>query len=456
MDSHDISKTGTTDTTHPVNASTESTLKSHKAENKLKICGIEKQTSKVAVSKQVLNLNTVETLTSSGMRMSNQMNLRSRGNAVKETAGTSAPSDSKTVNKEEEIKSSATTASENKSKSLQPVEPRPETVKNDDLVQKDEVAFDDNTTDDSNDEDDGLVIDVPDTPVTAAAKSKSSKQNQGRSTTTSPFQTQLAPISPPASPQPPASPPAPESPPLSPPASPVMDNPASPINEGPVSPDKTGTPRGLGLRNTCVVIPLGDDDQNVIDHSINATDNIIKHEGLVKKEVKPENPSYKKEIEIQNFEKLLMNPAPIKPAESTKITDASASSSHVQHVPYKQQCKENKPELKTGSNSVTRRRSSLRSAAKDSESSGQHQEKEIVQTRRNTRLSSARQSAENEQEAMDTSKEDRSAHGGQKNSEEGKCVTEQSLEEQEEEGPWTRRKHSGIALRNKQLKDTMR
>ena len=280
------------------------TVKSGKGEDRSKAAITHSgESSKPPASKQVLNLSTVETLASSGLQLSSSLGLRKRSIPTARASEelTKIPSKdmgniTKSQTLETEMEADHTKESQ-KTYSLRSKKVFHET--NMESSENDNLRIRDTDDDETGDEDGGLVIDVPDLPGNIQDKFASVNDSIDRS---------ITPMSPPRSP--------PASPPGSPPASPGMENPASPVNDTPISPDKTfSSPRGSGLRNTCVIIPLGDDsmDQNVIDHSINMTDYSIQNEdkqavSSIKHEEKLEDQIGRNELDIQNFEKFLLKP----------------------------------------------------------------------------------------------------------------------------------------------------
>ena len=295
--------------------------------------------TKESISKHVLNLETVEKLTSSGLQLSSGINLRKR-NSPAENVDVSLK---KQVSIKDMSKKSVDDSSgSNISAKKYLLRDKAKTVSsglkmNYQHEHRDEVSCDDDEEDDA-----GLVIDIPDMPKESDIASN--------------IVIEKTPDSPPASPPAslPASPPA--SPPGSPPPMSIMDNPKSPGLETPVSPDKSHqSPMSAGLRNTCVIIPLGDDneDHNVIDFSSKTPDL-----NIVKREIKIENNSHLEDTNTSNTQKSDVTNDVLKISEN----------------------------LFKGSVS---RRSSLRSAGKILEEGNRSDVKEVVQNRRRTRQSLA-------------------------------------------------------------------
>ena len=376
-------------------------------------------------AKQALNLNTVEKLSSSAMRLSSGLNLKT--NTPVPDAGLSVgklnEKSTKTQSKQQVLDFQDGQAN---SKMYPLRNKKSVTGKGLDLAQKRleearNVAAEGNDTNEScDDDDDGLVIDVPDIPKPSELTSSTIDGDD-------------TPESPPASPS------------NSCPASPVMDNPASPSNDTPVSPDKTGlSPRGIGLRSTCVIIPLGDDsmDQNVIDHSAIPVDhNDTKHE------VKAENKTVRKEADIQSFEKLLMNPVSNK---SRKTMIAGDNSNALEVTSTKSTESENQAANKV---EIPKRRSSLRSAGKIVEEINGTKTSGMVETRRKTRLSSANEHSQDYKSKEGNNDNDCNASSDVTEAEPDKNGGAQDTQDA---GPCTRRRHSVIMSKSKDVQDNIR
>ena len=315
-----------------------------------------KETETESTAKQVLNLKTVEKLTSTGMQLSSGLNLRRNIPICSTHVSQENLSKTHTIVKDQpQISASDFTDSKASSKMYSL---RSKTVKGiDSAVPKmniKNVREDEDMCDD--DDDDGLVIDIPDLPKQQIEYKCHNAAGEN------------TPESPPASP------------PASPPGSPTTENPASPVIETPVSPDKTGmSPFAAGLHRTCVIIPLGDDseDQNVIDHSRNTMDL-----NIIKQEIKVENQRALEETEFLNRTTPSVTNEQKKKHESANISDNMSERSVVSSL---EKTSVSKFELVS---EVPKRRMSLRSAGKSLEESNTTEEvKQMVLTRRRTRQS---------------------------------------------------------------------